>query len=118
MELDDYTCVLCNAGHEETSFHVFFECSFSQACWDTIPINWDLNLPPLDMVIVARSNFGRPIFREIFITACWVIWTARNAILFDNEHVDLSKWKRLFKKEIGQVCTKAKSTIQPCSFDL
>jgi hypothetical protein len=24
MELDDYTCVLCNGGHEETSFHLFF----------------------------------------------------------------------------------------------
>ena len=24
MHLDDYNCVLCNAGHEETSFHLFF----------------------------------------------------------------------------------------------
>jgi hypothetical protein len=62
------------------------------------------------MVIVARSNFGNPIFREIFIMACWVIWTARNAIIFDNEHVELNT--RLFKKELGHVCTKAKPAIQ------
>jgi len=35
-----------------------------------------------------------------------------NAINFDNEHVDLSTWKRQFKKELGQVCTKAKPTIE------
>jgi hypothetical protein len=111
MELDDYTCVLCNAGYEEMNYHLFFECDFIQVCWDTIPINWNLNLSPLDMVIVARSNFGNPIFREIFIIACWVIWTTRNAIIFDNEQVDHSKWKRLFKQELGLVCTKAKPAI-------
>ena len=82
MELDDYTCVLYNIGCEETNFHLFFECTFIQTSWNTIPISWDFNLPPLDMVIVARSNFGSPIFREIFITACWTIWRARNAIFF------------------------------------
>jgi len=45
MHLDDYSCVLCSTGHEETSFHLFFECSLSQACWNSISINWNLNLP-------------------------------------------------------------------------
>lgn len=82
VQLDDYSCVLCNTGHEETSFHLFFECPFSRACWNTIPINCNLNLPHLDMVIEARTNFGSNIFREIHIAACWVIWITRNEVIF------------------------------------
>ena len=33
MHLEDYSSVLCNLGCEETSFHLFFECSFSRDCW-------------------------------------------------------------------------------------
>lgn len=112
MELDDYNCVLCNASHEETSFHLFFECAFSQACWNTIPVNWNMNLPPLDKVIDARTDFGSPLFREIFITACWAIWTTRNAIIFDNGQINVNLWNRQFKEELGLVCTKVKPTRQ------
>ena len=108
MHLDDYNCVMCNSGTEETCFHLFFECPFSQECWDRIPINWNLNLPPLDMIIVARTNFGHSIFREIFITACWVLWTTRNAVIFDNGQANVNTWKLQFREELGLVCTKAK----------
>ena len=67
--IDDYSCVLCNNGVEESAFHLFFECPFSQSCWDSINIHWNTNLQPLDMVIEARTNFGSIIFREIMITA-------------------------------------------------
>jgi hypothetical protein len=82
MQLDDYSCVLCNTGHEEISFHLFFECPFNIACWNTMPINCNLNLPHLDMVIEARTNFGSNIFRDIYIAACWVIWITRNEVIF------------------------------------
>lgn len=98
--LDDYNCVLCNACQEEISFHLFFECAFSQSCWNTLTISWNLSLPPLHMVIDARSNFGNPIFREICITACWVIWTTRNAVIFDNAQISINDWKRRFKEEL------------------
>ena len=112
MILDDYNCVLCNTGCEETSFHLFFECAFSQDCWSSIPIAWNTNMQPLDMIIEARTVFGNALFREIFITACWVIWTTRNAIIFDNGQANLSNWKREFKEELGLVCTKAKPSRQ------
>ena len=69
MTLDCYNCVLCNLDCEETCFHLFFECPFSRDCWSTIPINWNLNLNPLDMILQAREDFGDAIFREIVITA-------------------------------------------------
>ena len=66
MALDDYSCVLCNTNLEETYLHLFFECPFSQECWDNIPINWNLNLPPLDMVIIAGIALDIP-FSEKFL---------------------------------------------------
>lgn len=113
MELEDYNCVLCNTGHEETSWHLFFECPFSQTCWNTIPIIWNLNLQPFDMVLEARETFGIKIFREIFIIACWIIWLTKNNVVFDNEQANVTTWKRRFRDELGHMCTKAKIAIQP-----
>ena len=84
MHLDSYHYVLCNLNCEETCFHLFFECPFSRDCWSTIPINWNLNVRALDMILQARENFGNANFREIVITACWIIWTTRNGVIFDN----------------------------------
>lgn len=111
MYLEDYSCVLCSSGLEETCFHLFFECPFSQDCWHSINIHWDLSLPPLDMIIQARSDFGSPTFREIFITACWIIWKSRNGVIFDNKAATLLNWRADLKMEIGLVCIKAKRSI-------
>lgn len=64
------------------------------------------------MVIEARRSFGNPIFREIFITACWVIWTTRNKVIFDHGQVNVDAWKRDFKEELSLVCTKPKINRQ------
>lgn len=69
---------------EETSFHLFFECSFSRDCWLSIPINWNLPLGPLDMVLRARADFDNIIFREI------IIWVTGNAVIFDNGLIDIN----------------------------
>jgi hypothetical protein len=54
-------------------------------CWSSINIHWDLSLQSLDMIIRARTDFGSHIFREIFISACWIIWKAWNGIIFDTK---------------------------------
>lgn len=110
MHLDDYNCVLCNLGCEETCFHLFFECPFSRDCWATMPIVWNLNLSPLDMILQAREEFHNVIFREIVIMACWIIWTTRNSIIFYNGQRSIELWKRNFRVELGLVCTKAKAS--------
>lgn len=64
MDLDDYNCVLCNLDCEETSFHLFFKCPFSGACWSTINNDQNTNLSALDMILEAREDFGNANFRE------------------------------------------------------
>lgn len=73
---------------------------------------WNLNLDPLDMVIEARTNFGHRIFREIMITATWIIWNTRNGVIFDNGTRNLLVWKKQFKEEFGLVRTKAKQATK------
>ena len=111
MYLDDYNCAICNSNVEETCMHLFFECPFSLSCWNHIDIHWDLSLPPLDMLIEARTTFGSPIFREILITACWTIWNSRNGLIFDGKPCTLNSWKALFRTEIGLICIKAKPSL-------
>jgi hypothetical protein len=60
------------------------------------------------MFLQAREAFQSVIFREVVITACWIIWTTRNKIIFDNGQRNVVAWKRRFKEELGLVCTKAK----------
>jgi hypothetical protein len=36
MQLDCYECGFYNEGVEETLMHLFCDCTFAQACWDTI----------------------------------------------------------------------------------
>jgi hypothetical protein len=41
IEGNNYNCVLCPSGIEETAFHLFFACPFSQECWRHLNVNWD-----------------------------------------------------------------------------
>ena len=69
------------------------------------------------MIIQARIDFNSHIIREIFITACWVLWKARNGIIFDNQTATLLKWRESLKEELGQICIKAKKSISdPCLY--
>lgn len=36
MSLPDYNYVFCSYGIEESLHHLFFECSFAMACWNTL----------------------------------------------------------------------------------
>jgi len=51
------------------------------------------------MIIDAMDAFGRAIFKEIMIAACWSIWKHRNSIIFDNGSVSLDRWKATFLEE-------------------
>jgi hypothetical protein len=99
-------------GVEETCFHFFFECPFSTDSWQSLSVHWNLNLQPLDMMTDARTPFSSSIFREIMIVAaCWIIWTVRNEVVFDNKSANLQAWKEAFNEELGLVCIKAKQKI-------
>lgn len=88
-----------------------FECPFDLACWNYIGIHWNLDLPPLDMIIEARTAFGSYLFRPIVIMACWIIWNSRNGLILDSKPCTLAMWNVLFKEVIGLICIKAKPNL-------
>ena len=55
----------------------------------------------------ARTTFGSSILMKIVIMACWVIWTTRNGVIFDNKSFNFM-WKISFKAELDLVCIKSK----------
>ncbi|GJN24109.1 hypothetical protein PR202_gb11827 [Eleusine coracana subsp. coracana] len=71
--LESYSCALCDQNMEETLFHLFFECSFTQQCWLFLDIQWSTDLQPDAMLLQARQHFNSKIFREVLIIACWTI---------------------------------------------
>lgn len=46
MLLQDYSCSLCNGSTEESSTHLFLECSLASQCWAWINIQVDSSLEP------------------------------------------------------------------------
>jgi hypothetical protein len=61
-EGNDYSCVLCHNGTEETTFHLFFLCPFSQECWRSLHIFWDLNLDFFSMMEDVKLKFHNVFF--------------------------------------------------------
>ena len=96
---NDCNCVLCTYQQEETSFHLFFSCSFARRCWQLLGLHWRFDLPFYQMMDEARNHFNGPFFMEAFTIAMWIIWKTRNAKIFEQEQQDLRRWKRNFKNE-------------------
>jgi hypothetical protein len=79
---DNCMCRLCDDGLLETRDHLFWKCNFSRQCSHSINIALEDNLDLPQMISTARSNFGRPLFFEVFATASWNICRSKGMLLF------------------------------------
>jgi hypothetical protein len=68
-----YNCPICSASSEETTFHLFFSCSFNVQCWNHLHISWDLSLPFHQMMECAKEQFAGDFFMDIFMLGAWLI---------------------------------------------
>jgi hypothetical protein len=93
---DNYNCVLCNNNTEETAFHLFFSCPFSQSCWQHLGISWDFSLEFFQMMHQAKLQYQSTFFMEIFTIAAWEIWKQRNNFIFDRGRPSFVSWKSSF----------------------
>ena len=99
LEGNNYNCILYSNNLEETAFHLFFSCPFSQACWQYLGIHWDFSMDFFHMLIQAKQQFQSPFFMEIFIIGAWQIWKQRNNFIFDRGRPSFSSWKQSFLDE-------------------
>jgi hypothetical protein len=99
LQGNDYSCVMCTTHCEEITFHLFFSCPFSRACWRHLGINWRFELDFHSMMEEARAQFHNKFFMDIFIIGAWLIWKQRNDWIFIRVRPSFQGWKLGFIKE-------------------
>jgi hypothetical protein len=99
LQGNDYSCVMRTTHCEEITFHLFFSCPFSRACWRHLGINWRFELDFHSMMEEARAQFHNKFFMDIFIIGAWLIWKQRNDWIFIRVRPSFQGWKLGFIKE-------------------
>jgi hypothetical protein len=95
---EGYNCALWHEEIEETSEHLFFECSAAACRWFALGISWSDSGNTHQRIYLAKHAFPHPFFMEVFMMAAWCIWTERNRLIFSNKPPGLSTWKLYFKE--------------------
>lgn len=61
-------------------------------------LHWHTAMSFFQMIQVAKNNFQKPFFVEVFIIAAWQIWKQRNGKVFENITPSFTGRKILFKQ--------------------
>jgi len=101
MNLEDYNCVLCNSRMEETLMHLLLQCPFATQCWAWINVQVPNDLEAFQVLQSFRNQLSVSFFMEIIILMCWVIWKARNDLIFRQINPLILNSKEDFRREIG-----------------
>jgi hypothetical protein len=64
VEGGDYRGVMCRLHCEETTYHLFFQCQYSNARWRYLGIIWDHLF--FQMMEKVRDTLGLPFFVDFF----------------------------------------------------
>ena len=82
MALDSYNCVNCILSLEESVNHLFITCPFAVMCWSLIGVTIPLDGIFPDIVAQIKDQLNSQFFMDAIILTCWVIWSARNDLIF------------------------------------
>ena len=110
-------CNLCMAA-EESSFHLFFECSFAIHlwCWLASVLNQSLHFSTLDEIWSLSERGWSPQCRLAILYAVinilFAIWNARNVHRFKNRKIH---WKSVISQIIVDVSLSASNSNLPAS---
>lgn len=66
---EGYACVMCPDQIDESTFHLFFECTSSISIWFAIGIQWDLQGDACETLVHQRENIVGPYFMDLFMIA-------------------------------------------------
>jgi hypothetical protein len=94
LEGNDYSYLLCQTSREETTFHLFFICLFSEECaGDLFTLHGISGWIFFSMMEEARRNCHHGFFMEVFLIDCWLIWKQRNTFIFNRGLPSYHSWK-------------------------
>ena len=111
MHPDSYNCALCNMLVEESTFHLFLDCSFARMCWDILNVDIPLNDDFPDLAVELKAQLNTQFFMEAIILMCWTIWTARNELIFKANQISLQDCMHFFFREGKLVGLRVKSSL-------
>lgn len=111
MDIEVYTCVLCDEQVEETVEHLFLHSA--QDCWRTINLNVNLSTSPLSNLESFRSQLNRSFLMEIIILMSWAIWMTRNNKIFRQINATIQGCKGLFLVEMDVLVLRTKKSYSP-----
>lgn len=79
-------CQRCRRGVETIS-HALLECKASKKIWSHAPITVRSNQAPVQDILTMLSTH-RKLDAELMVACCWVVWFARNKLLFEAKKTD------------------------------
>lgn len=112
-KLENYNCVLCHLGTEESVLHLFLDCPFAMSCWDILGLAHLIQGNLLNTISEFKFHIHHPLFMEIIVSLCLAIWSARNDLIFRNIQHSVASCKFIFRKELALVKLRAEDHYQP-----
>lgn len=114
MYPENYNCVLCHLGTEESLLRFFLHCPFAMSCWNTLGLaHLIIQGDILQSFSAFKVHPHRPFFMKIIVSMCWAIWTARNDVIFKKFQHSMASCKITFHKELALAKLRARSHYQP-----
>ena len=108
-----YSCVMCDEMIEEDIIHLFFDCTFAQACWQQLGFLWPVSNDIHTKMDSGRRHTAHGFFMELFLVATWELWNLRNDKIFNNANVTISMWVVRFKKQVKLQLLRVKESFHP-----
>ena len=108
---NNVNCAICSCNVEETVEHLFFNCPFSQTCWNAIDISWPDSGNRLQLIRDGRQCWTSPLFMEIFMLSAWSIWKERNGIVIKGIPPTFNSWRARLKNDLDLLCHRGKPPL-------
>jgi hypothetical protein len=105
-------CALCEDASIEDFIHLFFTCDFSQRFWWNLNLEWNTELPIMDLLIYGRRRHNISCFKDILTAGCWTLWNQRNRVIFDGDECDMQFSIRFFKDVFILIGHRAKPSLK------
>jgi hypothetical protein len=102
MVLNDYNCILCNLGTEESLVHLLLASPFVIACWSTSGLTIHQHTDLFVTLASLKDQLHLPFFMKILITMCLCVGPSVR-----------SQCKEIFRKEFAQVILRRKQKFEP-----
>ena len=109
----NYACMFCQNPPEETVEHLFFNCPFSQRCWDVVGMTWPIDDNRLALLGGGRDNWRQPLFMDIFLLAAWSLWMERNNQHFRGIQHSHGAWLARFKHLLELLTHNCREDLHP-----